>query len=68
MLNRRVGVVVVSFPATHMTESRVRICLSAAHSKEMLNYVLNAIKEVAEASNVLSLQVKQKYANLTIDW
>ncbi|KAK6109439.1 Serine palmitoyltransferase 2 [Brugia pahangi] len=68
MLSRRVGVVVVSFPATHITESRVRICLSAAHSKEMLNYVLNAIKEVAEESNVLSLQVKQKYANLAIDW
>lgn len=68
MLNRRVGVVVVSFPATHMTESRVRICLSAAHSKEMLNYVLDAIKEVAEASNILSFQIKQKYANLEIDW
>lgn len=68
MLNRRVGVVVVSFPATHMTESRVRICLSAAHTKEMLNYVLNAIKEVAEASNTLSFRIKQKYANLAIDW
>ncbi|KAL3986152.1 Serine palmitoyltransferase 2 domain protein [Acanthocheilonema viteae] len=68
MLNRRVGVVVVSFPATHMTESRVRICLSAAHSKEMLNYVLDAIKEIAEASNTLSFRIKQKYANLAIDW
>uniref|UniRef100_A0A0R3RFN9 serine C-palmitoyltransferase n=1 Tax=Elaeophora elaphi TaxID=1147741 RepID=A0A0R3RFN9_9BILA len=68
MLNRRVGVVVVSFPATHMTESRVRVCLSAAHSKEMLNYVLDAIKEVAIASNILSFRIKQKYANLAIVW
>uniref|UniRef100_A0A915PWV6 serine C-palmitoyltransferase n=1 Tax=Setaria digitata TaxID=48799 RepID=A0A915PWV6_9BILA len=68
MLKRRVGIVVVSFPATRMTESRVRVCLSAAHSKEMLDYVLNAIKEVAEASNILCARVKKKYANLEIEW
>lgn len=68
MLKRRIGVVVVSFPATHMTESRVRVCLSAAHTKEMLTYVLETIKEVAEASNIISLQAKQKHANLSIEW
>uniref|UniRef100_A0A8R1XZT9 serine C-palmitoyltransferase n=1 Tax=Onchocerca volvulus TaxID=6282 RepID=A0A8R1XZT9_ONCVO len=68
MLKRRVGIVVVSFPATNITESRIRICLSAAHTKEMLNFVLDAIKEVAEASNILSYRIKQKHANLEIDW
>ncbi|VDO41965.1 unnamed protein product [Onchocerca flexuosa] len=68
MLKRRVGIVVVSFPATSITESRIRICLSAAHTKEMLNFVLDAIKEVAEASNILSSRIKQKNANLEIDW
>ncbi|EYC19227.1 hypothetical protein Y032_0025g1249 [Ancylostoma ceylanicum] len=39
MLARGVGVVVVSFPATDMTESRCRFCISAAHTKEMLDKV-----------------------------
>ncbi|VDN06390.1 unnamed protein product [Thelazia callipaeda] len=68
MLKRRVGVVVVSFPATHMTESRVRVCLSAAHTKEMLDHVLTAIGEVAEESNILDSRIKRKYANLEIEW
>uniref|UniRef100_A0A1I7XUJ1 ADF-H domain-containing protein n=1 Tax=Heterorhabditis bacteriophora TaxID=37862 RepID=A0A1I7XUJ1_HETBA len=39
MLARGVGVVVVSFPATDMTESRCRFCVSAAHTKEMLDHL-----------------------------
>lgn len=50
MLKRRIGVVVVSFPATEMTESRLRICISAAHTKEMLDKVLEAIDEVGDIS------------------
>jgi len=50
MLKRLVAVVVVSFPATEMTESRMRVCLSAAHTKEMLDEVLNAIDEVGDLS------------------
>lgn len=52
MLKRQVGVVVVSYPATAMTESRVRICLSAAHTKEMLDRTLIAMKEVGELTSV----------------
>ncbi|VDN45309.1 unnamed protein product [Gongylonema pulchrum] len=68
MLKRRVAVVVVSFPATHMTESRVRICLSAAHTKQMLDHVLRAVSEVAVLSNVLSPATKRKYENLEVEW
>lgn len=50
MLDRGVGVVVVSFPATEMTESRCRICISAAHTREMLDKVLEAISEVGDIS------------------
>lgn len=39
MLKRDVGVVVVGFPATPIIESRARFCLSAAHTKEILDTV-----------------------------
>lgn len=39
MLRRKIGVVVVGFPATSIVESRVRICLSASHTREMLDFV-----------------------------
>lgn len=68
MLKRKIGVVVVSFPATEMTESRVRICLSAAHTKAMLDHVLDAIHEVAKLSNILSPKIKRQYADLEIEW
>jgi len=39
MLKRGCAVVTVGFPATLLTESRVRFCLSAGHTKEMLDRV-----------------------------
>uniref|UniRef100_A0A8C6VYZ1 serine C-palmitoyltransferase n=1 Tax=Nothobranchius furzeri TaxID=105023 RepID=A0A8C6VYZ1_NOTFU len=39
MLKRNIGVVVVGFPATPIIESRARFCISAAHSKDMLDRV-----------------------------
>lgn len=40
MLKRGCAVVTVGFPATALTESRVRFCLSAGHTKEMLDHVI----------------------------
>uniref|UniRef100_A0A1I8A8X2 serine C-palmitoyltransferase n=1 Tax=Steinernema glaseri TaxID=37863 RepID=A0A1I8A8X2_9BILA len=68
MLKRKIGVVVVSFPATDMTESRVRICLSAAHTKEMLDTVLDAMDEVGDLSCVKYSKRKHLYENLTIEY
>lgn len=68
MLKRRIGVVVVSFPATEMTESRVRICLSAAHTKAMLDKTLEAIREVSEISNVKYSRSKRQYETSPIEW
>ncbi|XP_066533822.1 serine palmitoyltransferase 2b [Hoplias malabaricus] len=48
MLKRNIGTVVVGFPATPIIESRARFCISAAHTREMLDNALNAIKEVGE--------------------
>lgn len=42
MLKRNMGVVVVGFPATPIIESRVRFCISAAHTKLILDQVTQA--------------------------
>lgn len=39
MLKRNIGTVVVGFPATPIIESRARFCVSAAHTREMLDKV-----------------------------
>ncbi|KAI8908079.1 pyridoxal phosphate-dependent transferase, partial [Entophlyctis helioformis] len=47
MLDRGIAVVVVGYPATPIITSRVRFCLSAAHTMEDLEYVLQQVSEVA---------------------
>uniref|UniRef100_A0A3B4ZSZ7 serine C-palmitoyltransferase n=1 Tax=Stegastes partitus TaxID=144197 RepID=A0A3B4ZSZ7_9TELE len=49
MLERKIGVVVVGFPATPITEARARFCVSAAHTRDMLNQVLHHMNEVGDA-------------------
>ncbi|KAM4607167.1 serine palmitoyltransferase 3 [Polymixia lowei] len=49
MLERKIGVVVVGFPATPITEARARFCLSAAHTRDMLDQVLHHLNEVGDA-------------------
>ena len=39
LLKRKIGVVVVGFPATPLAEARARFCVSAAHTREMLDTV-----------------------------
>jgi len=39
MLKRNIGTVVVGFPATPIIESRARFCVSASHTREMLDTV-----------------------------
>lgn len=57
MLKRGIAVVTVGFPATPLTESRVRFCLSASHTKEMLDQALEAIDEVGD---LLSLKYSRR--------
>jgi hypothetical protein len=45
-LKRSLAVVVAGFPATSLIKSRVRFCLSAAHTREMLDWALARISEV----------------------
>lgn len=46
MLRRGIAVVTVGFPATKLLEARVRFCISAAHTRQMLDTTLNAIDEI----------------------
>ena len=39
----------LSFPATPIMEGRIRFCLSAAHTKEQLDYALSVIDEIGES-------------------
>ncbi|KAL4761599.1 putative serine palmitoyltransferase 1 [Aspergillus foveolatus] len=49
MLRRKISVVVVTYPATPLELSRARLCVSAAHTKDDLDHVLEACDEVGEA-------------------
>lgn len=49
MLRRKISVVVVTYPATPLELSRARLCVSAAHTKDDLDSVLDACDEVGEA-------------------
>lgn len=46
MLDRKIAVVVVGYPATPLTSSRVRFCVSASLTKEDLDMLLAAVDEV----------------------
>lgn len=70
MLKRNIGVVVVGFPATPIIESRARFCISAAHTKDMLDRVISSfimipLNMCCLWSNHDKIQ-KYKYINLGI--
>uniref|UniRef100_A0A8C9TSB2 serine C-palmitoyltransferase n=1 Tax=Scleropages formosus TaxID=113540 RepID=A0A8C9TSB2_SCLFO len=65
MLKRNIGVVVVGFPATPIIESRARFCVSAAHTKEMLDVALSAISEVGD---LLQMKYSKYRALPSQDW
>ncbi|CAJ0934421.1 unnamed protein product, partial [Mesorhabditis belari] len=69
MLARGIAAVVVSFPATDMTEGRIRFCLSAAHTKEQPDQVLQAMAEIGVESWSSSFSKNKKvYENMNIQW
>mgnify|MGYP001058147471 CR=1 FL=1 len=55
-LARNLAVVVVGFPATPLLLSRVRFCISAAHTRKDLE---DAIKKIKEVGDVLGLRYAQ---------
>ncbi len=67
LFDRGVAAVGVGFPATHMTEERVRFCVSAAHSKEILDKALEAIEEMCDLLN-LRYSGKRMFQGVTIEY
>lgn len=47
-LAENIAVVVVGYPATPLISSRVRFCLSAAHTEEDLNHALEVINRIGD--------------------
>lgn len=48
LTTRNIAVVGVGFPATPIMEGRIRYCLSAAHTKEQLDFALDVIDEISD--------------------
>ena len=65
LLDRGIASIGVGFPATNMTEERARFCVSASHTKEMLDQALDAIDEVSDLIKVKYSQ-KNKYQRARI--
>ncbi|XP_065919424.1 serine palmitoyltransferase 2-like isoform X2 [Dysidea avara] len=57
-LRRKLGVVVVGYPATPIVEGRARICISAAHTREMLD---KALKEIDSVGDILRVKYNKTY-------
>lgn len=47
-IEKGLGIVVVGFPATPIIESRARLCLSAAHTKDMLDKAIDILDECGD--------------------
>ena len=48
MMARGVAIVVVGFPATPLLTSRMRVCVSASHTREDLDFALEVFEEVRD--------------------
>lgn len=48
LIKEKIATVGVGYPATPLYEGRIRICLSAGHTKEQLDYALAIIEKVAD--------------------
>jgi serine palmitoyltransferase len=47
MTKRNIAAVAVAFPAAPLMKTRIRFCLSAAHTKEQLDFILLAVEEIS---------------------
>lgn len=52
MLKRKISVVVVGYPATPLVSSRARFCVSAAHTKDDLDRLLEACDEIGDVLQI----------------
>eukprot|EP00730_Choanoeca_flexa_P007293 TRINITY_DN12308_c2_g5_i12.p2 TRINITY_DN12308_c2_g5~~TRINITY_DN12308_c2_g5_i12.p2 ORF type:complete len:502 (+),score=122.79 TRINITY_DN12308_c2_g5_i12:2646-4151(+) len=64
MKKRGICIVVVGYPATPIVESRVRFCLSASHTNDDLDKVLQAMDELGD---IIGFKYSQHRRSLTHD-
>ncbi|KAI8827567.1 serine palmitoyltransferase component [Chytriomyces hyalinus] len=57
MLKRGIAVVVVGYPATPIITSRVRFCISAAHTMDDIKW---ALEQISEVGDILRLKVSEQ--------
>ena len=48
MIENKIACVVVGFPATPIVSARVRFCLSASHTLEQIDYVLEVTDKLGD--------------------
>ncbi|KAK4886889.1 hypothetical protein RN001_003160 [Aquatica leii] len=48
LIQNNIATVGVGYPATPLLEGRIRVCLSAGHTKEHLDYALDMLEKVAD--------------------
>jgi serine palmitoyltransferase len=51
-LKYNMGLIAVGFPATAITKARARVCLSADHTKEQLDEVLESLNEIGDKMRI----------------
>jgi serine palmitoyltransferase len=52
LYSRHIAMVVVGFPATPLLLCRCRVCISASHTREDLDYALDAIRDLVRAAGL----------------
>jgi serine palmitoyltransferase len=52
LLERGIAVVIAGYPATPINEARCRVCLSASHTREMIDFALKEIEEIGLALGI----------------
>jgi len=60
LLEHRVGIVVVGFPATPIATERARFCMSSGHNREQLDYAIDTIIREADMVNIRFFKSKTK--------
>lgn len=64
MMDRSIATVVVGFPATHFMLGRARFCLSASHTKEMLDKAIQLIDEVGDKIGIKHSKNRHKHGEI----
>lgn len=61
-LSRGLAIVVVGFPATPLLTARMRVCISASHSKADLDYALEVFEELSDRCHLKYSEEPNKHA------